>query len=91
MERIAFGLSGGLSKAQIEGVHKAVLAILKETGVACEHAPTAEAVAAGEGVKFEGGRLKFSGEVAGARARDCTLDMLQHHRHGDRCDTAVNR
>jgi trimethylamine:corrinoid methyltransferase-like protein len=66
VDRIAFGLSGGLSKAQIEDVHKAVLAILKETGVACEHAPTAEAVAAVAGVKFESGRLKFSAEVVEA-------------------------
>ena len=66
MERIGFGLSGGLSKKQIETVHQAVLQILQETGIGCEHAPTAEAATAAEGITLEDGRLKFSPEVVEA-------------------------
>lgn len=66
MERIKFGLSGGLRQHHIEMIHKAVLAILKETGLACEHEAVVEAVTAEEGVWFEEGRLKFSPEVVEA-------------------------
>lgn len=72
MERITFALSGGLAEAQIEAIHAAVLEILAETGLGCEHQPTAQAVTAAPGVSFQGGRLRFSREVveeAIARAR----------------------
>jgi len=44
-------------------IHEAVLKILAESGIGCEHSPTVEAVTAEEGVRFENGRLKFSPEV----------------------------
>jgi trimethylamine:corrinoid methyltransferase-like protein len=66
MEMIQFGLSGGLSSQQIAMIHDAVLAILEDTGLACGHAPTVAAVTASEGVRFEGGRLRFSPDLVEA-------------------------
>lgn len=67
MERIQFGLSGGLSQGQVTMIHEAVLKILQETGIACEHPPTVEMVTSGDGVVFEQGRLKFAPEVVEER------------------------
>ncbi|MDH4179158.1 MAG: trimethylamine methyltransferase family protein [Armatimonadota bacterium] len=72
MERIEFSLSGGLSPAQVQMIHDAVLTVLEETGLACEHPPTVEAATSTPGVRFENGRLKFAPEVVEdriARAR----------------------
>ena len=66
MERIQFGLSGGLSPSQLGTIHETVLRVLDEVGMACEHPPTVEAVTADGGIKFENGRLKFSSEVVEA-------------------------
>jgi len=73
MERLRFSLSGGLSQPQLATLHDAVLRILDETGLECAHANTVEVVTAGEGVRYEGGRLKFSPELVNdtiARARE---------------------
>jgi trimethylamine:corrinoid methyltransferase-like protein len=72
VERIRFGLSGGLSSSQIEETHEVVLTVLERTGLACAHAATVEAATGTKGVRFEGGRLKFSRDlveatIAGAR------------------------
>jgi len=63
VERIKFSLAGGLSPSQVETVHEAVLTVLEKTGLACQHTPTVEAVTALEGIRFEGGRLKFSRDL----------------------------
>ena len=66
MERIQFGLSGGLAHGQIALIHEAVLRILEETGIGCAHPPTVEMATAEEGIEFEQGRLKFAPEVVEA-------------------------
>jgi trimethylamine--corrinoid protein Co-methyltransferase len=66
VERIRFALSGGLSREQINVIHEAVLTVLAETGLECQHMPTVEAVTSEGGISFEGGRLKFSREVVDA-------------------------
>ena len=66
MERIAFALSGGLSARQIKTIHAAVLRILNDTGLACQHPSTVDAVTAERGVSFEEGRLKFSRDLVEA-------------------------
>ncbi len=73
MERIDFSLSGGLSPAQLSVMHEAVVKVLEETGLECQHQPTVEAVTSTPGARFEGGRLKFSRDlieenIAAARA-----------------------
>lgn len=59
MAHIHFSLSGGLSPSQIDDVHQAVLRILADTGMACEHRPTIDTVTAEAGVSFRDGRLRF--------------------------------
>jgi trimethylamine:corrinoid methyltransferase-like protein len=66
MSRIHFSLNGGLSPSQIHVIHDAVLRILADTGMACEHKPTADAVSAEEGISYSDGRLKFAPEVVEA-------------------------
>jgi trimethylamine:corrinoid methyltransferase-like protein len=66
MERIRFTLVGGLSADHLGLVHEAVLRILSGIGLACEHPQTVEAVRAGGGVRYEGGRLKFSSDLVNA-------------------------
>jgi trimethylamine:corrinoid methyltransferase-like protein len=63
MARIEFGLSGGLSEEQLAGLRESVVRILRDTGIACEHAPTVDAATSKPGVRVENGRLKFSPEV----------------------------
>lgn len=63
MERIRFGLMGGLSPRQIDLVHRSLLEVLEQTGLGCSHVPTAEALTSGEGISFEAGRLKFSRDL----------------------------
>jgi trimethylamine:corrinoid methyltransferase-like protein len=59
MARIHFTLDGGLSPSQIRDIHDAVLRILADTGMACEHQPTIDAVTAEAGVSYRDGRLRF--------------------------------
>jgi trimethylamine:corrinoid methyltransferase-like protein len=66
VERIEFSLSGGLGTDHIQTIHDAVLRILAEVGIACQHRPTADAVSAEEGVSYSNGRLKFKPEVVEA-------------------------
>ncbi len=73
MERIDFRLSGGLSPAHLSTMHEAVVKVLEETGLECQHQPTIDALTSQPGVRFEAGRLKFSRDlieetIAGARA-----------------------
>ncbi len=73
MQRLQFSLSGGLSQANLSMLHDAVLRILDETGLECAHAKTVEMATAGGGVRYEGGRLKFSPDLVNdtiARARE---------------------
>ena len=72
MDRIQFMLRGGLSERQTDLVHRAVLKILDETGFACDHPPTVEAVTGLQGARFENGRLKFSPELVSA-----TIEQLR--------------
>ncbi len=74
MERIGFSLSGGLRPNHIQMIHDAVLRILADVGIACQHEPTVAAVTAEEGIAFSDGRLRFAAEVVeesieGLRAR----------------------
>ena len=71
MANIRFSLSGGLSSGQLAALHGAVVAILRDTGLACEHAATVEAVTAQRGVDFHGGRLRFSPETVEACIEQC--------------------
>jgi trimethylamine:corrinoid methyltransferase-like protein len=71
MERIKFSLSGGLTSAQIKVIHEAVVRTLSETGVACAHRPTIEAVTAQPGVTYEQGRFKFAPETVEAAIESC--------------------
>lgn len=66
MARVEFGLTGGLSRAQLRDLEECVVKMLAETGLACEHEPTVEAATAEQGVRFENGRLRFSSEVVEA-------------------------
>lgn len=79
MERIRFGLSGGLSQSQVVMIHEAVLKILAETGLACAHEPTLEAVGETPGVRVEEGRLKFSAEVVEERIARARAAGRKHH------------
>ncbi|MBN1458769.1 MAG: trimethylamine methyltransferase family protein, partial [Armatimonadetes bacterium] len=70
MAHIHFSLEGGLSPSQIDDVHQAVLRILADTGMACEHRPTIDTVTAEPGVTFQDGRIRFAPEtVEGAIER----------------------
>jgi len=66
LSRIQFSLSGGLSPQQLALLHDALVKILDEIGLACAHAKTVEVVTAGEGVRYEGGRLRFSPDLVNA-------------------------
>lgn len=72
MERIKFSLSGGLSRDRIAVIHAAVLQVLEKTGIACAHEATVERVTAGEGIAYDGGRLRFSPDLV-----EATIERLR--------------
>jgi trimethylamine:corrinoid methyltransferase-like protein len=73
MNRLQFALSGGLSQAQLALLHDALLQLLNEVGLACAHPPTVELVTACEGIRYEGGRLKFSPDLVNATIAQARL------------------
>ena len=60
MDKIGFSLNGGLSREQVEAIHKAVLRILAGVGFGCKHKQTIEAVTASKGITHQGGRFRFT-------------------------------
>lgn len=78
MDRIQFSLSGGLSPHQLALLHDAVLKILDEIGLACEHAKTVEVATAGEGIRYQDGRLRFSPDLVIATIAQTRLAGKQH-------------
>jgi len=73
MERLHFSLSGGLSPQQLATLHDAMLKILDEIGLECAHAKTVEVVTTGEGVRYEGGRLRFSPDLVNMTIKQARL------------------
>lgn len=63
MKQITFSLHGGLSADDLRGIHSEVLRVLWETGVECSHAKTLDAVSSIEGVRVDGGRIRFGADV----------------------------
>lgn len=66
MAQINFSLSGGLAPAQLHELHRAVLRVLSDIGIACAHQPTVNAVTTEAGISCDNGRLKFAPDTVEA-------------------------
>lgn len=63
MRRIRFNLQGGLSRQDLDALHAAVLRLLSEVGLACEHKRSLDTLKALPGVSLKNGRVLLSPET----------------------------
>jgi trimethylamine--corrinoid protein Co-methyltransferase len=74
MKRIQFHLEGGLSEKDLRHIHSQVLRVLDEIGVECASPRVLEILAAKEGIKIDGPRVRFAPHVVDA-AIECAREQ----------------
>jgi len=73
-----FGLSGGLSKEQIDMMHEKAIELVEEVGVQIPHEGILKLLSGHDGVSIEGDTVRF-------RSNLLRCPGLRPERMGDRC------
>ena len=63
MPRIRYKLGAGLSRPQIESIHKGALRVIEKIGIDVPHEKTLKQLAGLEGVRIKGTRVCFSSDL----------------------------
>lgn len=66
MKRIQFRIEGGLSRQNLEQIHREVLRVLDEIGVECDNPRALEILETSKGIAVAGARVRFSPAVVNA-------------------------